>query len=75
MKLGGNIYINTPNLVAYRGEPLFTLRRHDETGYLGIDFDIYNAQGEKVAAVRRSEIYIVWTRNLPDRENPGRGWN
>jgi hypothetical protein len=57
VRLGGNTYINTPTLVAFRKEPLFSLRRHDETGYLGIDFEIYDAQGQKIATVRRNEIY------------------
>lgn len=27
VKLGGNTYINTPNLVVYKGEPLFRMYR------------------------------------------------
>src|SRR5260370_18608087 len=57
IRLGGNTYINTRTLVAFRGEPLFNLRRHDKTGYLGIDFEIYDAQGQRIATVRRNEIY------------------
>ncbi len=56
VKLGGSTYINCKTLVTFRGEPLFNLRRHDD-GYLGIDFDIYNTEGRKIATVRRNEIY------------------
>lgn len=56
VRLGGNTFIDCGTLVAYRGEPLFNLRRHDD-GYLGIDFDIYNAEGKKIATVKRNEVY------------------
>jgi hypothetical protein len=57
VRLGGNTYINVKNIVDHNGTPLFTLKRHDETGYLGIDFDIHDAKGKRVASVRRNEIY------------------
>ena len=58
VRLGGNTYINTPIVVAYRGESLFTFKRHDENGYLGIYFEIYDASGNHVASVKRNEIYF-----------------
>jgi hypothetical protein len=57
VRLGGNTYINCRQLVSFQGKPLFNLRRHED-GYLGIDFDIYDAQGNRVAAVKRNEIYL-----------------
>lgn len=56
VRIGGNTYINCGQLIVFRGQPLFNLRRNDD-GYLGIDFDIYNAQGRKIATVKRNEIY------------------
>ncbi len=56
VRLGGNTYVNVENLVEYDGVPLFSLRRH-ENGYLGIDFNIFDATGKKVASVKRNEIY------------------
>jgi hypothetical protein len=56
VRLGGNTYINCKTLVAVQGESLFSLRRHDD-GYLGIDFDIYDDSGNRIATVRRNEIY------------------
>lgn len=56
VRIGGNTYINTPNLVCHKGKPLFSLRRHED-GYLGIDFEIYDHKGTRVATVRRNEIY------------------
>ncbi len=57
VRIGGSIYIDTPNIVTYKGESLFTLKRHDENGYLGIYFEIYNSAGKHIASVKRSEIY------------------
>jgi len=54
--LGGNTFINTPNLIVYIEEPLFRLTRSTSDGILGIDFDIYGAEGAKVATVRRAII-------------------
>ncbi len=58
VRLGGNTYVNVPNLISYKGQPLFTFKRHEETEYLGIYFDIYDAQGRHSAAVKRNEIYF-----------------
>jgi|SRR5215831_3503613 len=65
VRLGGNTYIDNGTLVEYKGESLFNLRRHDN-GYLGIDFDIYNAEGHKIATVRRNELYL--DSKMKDRE-------
>jgi hypothetical protein len=57
VRLGGNTYIDCKNLIVVRGQTLFTLKRH-ENGYLGIYFDIYDKNGNRVAAVKRNEIYL-----------------
>jgi hypothetical protein len=57
VRLGSNSYINMDILVAYRGTSLFDLKRHDENGYLGIYFEIYDEHGKHVASVKRNEIY------------------
>ena len=66
IKLGGNTYINTPNLVVYKGEPLFEIRRSESDGILGIDFDVFDSEGNRVATVRKgivvqgdSDNYII----------------
>lgn len=48
VRLGGNTYINTPNLIVYKNEPLFRVRRGDD-GTLGIDFDVYDKAGNRIA--------------------------
>ena len=57
VRIGGNTYIDTANIIVYKGKPLFSLRRHED-GYLGIDFEIYDAEGSLVATVKRNEIYL-----------------
>jgi len=56
VKLGGNIYINTPNLVVYKGQALFRIYRSESDGILGIDFDVFNASGNRVATFRKGVV-------------------
>ena len=56
IKLGGNTYINVPNIIVYRGEPLFKISRSERSNLLGIDFDIFDKNGERIATVRRGRI-------------------
>jgi hypothetical protein len=55
--IGGNTYIDVPDLVVYKGETLFTLKRHDRNGELGIYFELYEASGVHIASVKRNQIY------------------
>jgi hypothetical protein len=56
VKIGGNYYINTPNIVVYKGTPLFILRRRESDFLLGIDFDVYDRSGTRVATVRNGNV-------------------
>ena len=58
VRIGGNTYINTSNILVYSGKSLFTLKRHSDNGYLGIYFEIYDASGQHLASVKRNEIYV-----------------
>ncbi len=55
VRLGGTLYINVPNLVVYKGTSLFRIRRGDD-GMLGIDFDVFNAKGERVAVFAKNVV-------------------
>lgn len=57
IKIGSNTYENVPNLIVYKGENIFTIYRAESTEIIGIDFEIYNSKGEKVATVRQGRIY------------------
>ncbi len=56
VKIGSNIYINVPEIIVYDNEPLFKIVRAKNTNLLGVDFDIYDKKGDKVATVRRGMI-------------------
>ena len=56
VRLGGNVYVNVKTLIEYNGECLFTLKRSENDGLLGIDFDIYNKDGDRVATVRHGNV-------------------
>lgn len=56
VKLGGNTYINTPNLIVVQGESLFKIYRSESDGILGIDFDVYNSSRAKVATIRKGIV-------------------
>ena len=54
--IGGNTYVNVANLVVYRGTSLFTLKRRKSDGQLGIDFDVFDKSGARIATVRGNRI-------------------
>lgn len=56
IRLGGNMYINTPNLIVFQGESIFQIRRSDEDGILGIDFEVFDAQGKRVATFKKGIV-------------------
>ncbi len=56
IKLGGNHYIDVPNLIVARGESLFRVKRREEDGLLAVDFDVYRADGTKVATIRSAHV-------------------
>jgi hypothetical protein len=57
IKLGGQTFINVPILIQFNGESLFTVRRHEETGEIGIDCDVFDEAGDKIASIRRNNMY------------------
>ena len=56
--LGGNTFIDTPNLVVYKGESLFTLERNEDSGYLAISFKIYDETKAKIATIGQNRIFM-----------------
>ena len=55
--IGGNTYIDVRNLVVFKGQTLFTLKRSDENGELGIYFELYDKARQHVASIKRNQIY------------------
>ena len=57
VKIGGNYYIDTPNIIVYKGESIFSIVRAERSDLLGINFEIYDKRGEKIASVKQGRIY------------------
>jgi len=55
-KIGGNYFINCESLISYDGKPLFTVKRREPDGRLGIDFDVYDKNSQKVATIRHGNV-------------------
>ena len=56
IRLGGNTYIDTPNLIVYQGTPIFRVRRNEDDGMLGIDFDVFDSKGQRVATIKKGIV-------------------
>ncbi len=56
--LGGNTFIDTPNLVVYKGESLFRFERNEESGYLAVSFRIYDETKAKIATIGQNRIFM-----------------
>lgn len=56
VKVGGNYFINCDSLISYDDNLVFTLKRRDSDGRLGIDFDVYDQAGKKIATIRRGNV-------------------
>ena len=56
VKIGGNYFINCKSLISYDDKQFFTVKRRDSDGQLDIDFDVYDQNAQKVAAVRRGNV-------------------
>jgi len=70
VKLGGNFYINVERLVDYKGSSLFTVKRRESDGLLGIDFDVYDPKGKKVATVRHGTVVAGDAQNYEITHDP-----
>ncbi|MEM4988789.1 hypothetical protein V8G57_15455 [Collimonas sp. H4R21] len=56
IRLGGNTYIDTPNLIVYQGTPIFRVRRNEDDGMLGIDFEVFDSMGQRVATFKKGIV-------------------
>lgn len=55
--LGGNAFVNTPNLIFYRGASIFKIERNVDSGYLGISFKIFDETGTKLATIGQNRLF------------------
>jgi hypothetical protein len=50
-------FINVKNIMTFKGEPLFTVYRSESDGSLGINFEIFNSESNKLASIKQNRIY------------------
>lgn len=55
VRLGGNDYADTPNLIVCKGEPILKVTS-DENNELKVEIDIFDAQGHRRARVRDTTL-------------------
>ncbi|HWR13212.1 MAG TPA: hypothetical protein VN577_00175 [Terriglobales bacterium] len=56
IRLGGNTFIDTPTIIAYQNRPLINVFRQED-GYLAVDLDIHDSTGQRIASVRKNNLY------------------
>lgn len=56
VRIGGNEYTDTPNLLACKGDPVLTVTREAESGDLDVSLDIFDDRGRERAKVRGAEL-------------------
>lgn len=56
VRLGGNDWLDTPNLIAYRGQPLLKVCRAEDSDELRVEAEIFDADGQRKAVVRDTEL-------------------
>lgn len=54
--IGGNTYIDCPTIIRYKGKEVFSLKRSDRNDFLGIDFDVFDSSGSRLATVRNGQF-------------------
>src|SRR5690606_12622252 len=56
VRLGGNDYLDTPNLVAYKGEPILKVTRDQNSDELAVEAEIFDSNGRCKAVVHGTEL-------------------
>lgn len=56
VRLGGNDWLDTPNLIVYRGEPILKVTRDGDSDELSVEAEIFDADGQRKAVVRGTEL-------------------
>lgn len=54
--LGGNSFIQCGSIITYEGKQFFNILHRDSDNRLGIDLDIYDQDGVKIATIRHSSV-------------------
>lgn len=56
VRFAGKIFVDTPHLLVFKDEPVFSMRRCEEEGILEINFAIFDSSGDRVGDVERGAL-------------------
>ncbi|HZW59787.1 MAG TPA: hypothetical protein VFE85_05785 [Woeseiaceae bacterium] len=56
VRFGGNDYIDTPNLLTCKGEPVLRVGRDEKSGELDVELDIYDEKGREQAVATQAGL-------------------
>jgi len=56
VRLGGNDYLDTPNLIVCKGEPILRLTRDETDDELNVQAEIFDEKGARKAVVSGTEL-------------------
>lgn len=56
VRLGGNDYLDTPNLIVYKGEPILKVTRDESNDELRVEAEIFDAEGRCKAHVQGTRL-------------------
>ena len=56
VRLGGTDYLDTPNLIVYKGEPILKVTRDENSDELQVEAEIFDSEGHCKAKVRGTTL-------------------
>ena len=56
VRLGGNDYLDTPNLIVYKGEPILKVTRDESNDELKVEAEIFDSEGRCKAQVEGTRL-------------------
>lgn len=56
VRLGGNDYLDTPNLIVCKGHPILTLTRDEKSDELRVEAKIFDSTGRKKAVISDTKL-------------------
>jgi len=56
VRFAGNEYIDTPNLLTFKGEPILKVDRNDKNGELDVKFEIFDESGDEKAVATQNGL-------------------
>jgi 23S rRNA maturation-related 3'-5' exoribonuclease YhaM len=59
IRVDNNLIQRTPVIVAYERTPILSVVINDQTGYIGVDWTMYDTERNHIATIKHNQIYLV----------------